>query len=36
MKNNKVKPSWNETHDFVVSDFEQCIKVGVEDQDVNG
>ena len=35
-KNNTNKPTWNETHDFVVSDFDQCIKVDVEDQDVNG
>ncbi len=35
-KNNTNKPTWNETHDFVVSDFDQCIKVDVEDEDVNG
>ena len=35
-KNNTNKPSWNETHDFVVSDFDQCIKVNVLDSDVNG
>lgn len=35
-KNNTNKPSWNETHDFVVSDFDQCIKVDVRDEDVNG
>ena len=35
-KNNTVHPSWNETHDFVVSDFHQCIKVHVFDKDVNG
>ena len=35
VKDNTVKPSWNETHDFVVSDFDQCIKVSVEDHDVN-
>lgn len=34
-KNNTHNPSWNETHDFVVSDFDQCVKVDVEDQDVN-
>ncbi|KAK5162727.1 uncharacterized protein LTR77_011210 [Saxophila tyrrhenica] len=34
-KDNTVKPAWNETHDFVVSDFDQCIKIVVEDQDVN-
>lgn len=34
--NNKHRPMWNETHDFVVSDFDQCIKVDVYDHDVNG
>ena len=34
-KDNTVNPSWNETHDFVVSDFHQCIKVHVFDKDVN-
>jgi len=33
---NTNKPTWNETHDFVVSDFDQCIKVDVQDHDVNG
>lgn len=35
-KDNTVNPSWNETHDFVVSDFHQCIKLHVFDKDVNG
>ena len=35
-KDNTVNPSWNETHDFVVSDFYQCIKVQIFDKDVNG
>lgn len=35
-KDNTVHPSWNETHDFVVSDIHQCIKVHVFDKDVNG
>lgn len=35
-KSNTNSPTWNETHDFVVSDFDQCIKVDVEDEDVNG
>jgi Ca2+-dependent lipid-binding protein len=35
-KNNTNKPSWNETHDFVVSDFDQAIKVDVKDEDLNG
>jgi Ca2+-dependent lipid-binding protein len=34
-KDNTVNPSWNETHDFVVSDFHQCIKVHLFDKDVN-
>src|ERR1700760_4960429 len=34
-KNNSTKPVWNETKDFVVSDFDQCIKINVEDQDVS-
>lgn len=34
-KNNTTKPSWGETHDFVVSDMHQCIKIDVEDHDVN-
>lgn len=35
-KNNKITPVWNETHDFVVSDLDQVIKVDVYDHDVNG
>ena len=34
--NNTHRPKWNETHDFVVSDFDQCITVDVKDHDVNG
>lgn len=33
-KNNTTTPVWDETHDFVVTDFEQCITVDVQDQDV--
>jgi Ca2+-dependent lipid-binding protein len=33
-KNNTTTPTWNETRDFVVTDFDQCIKVDVEDHDV--
>jgi Ca2+-dependent lipid-binding protein len=33
-KNNTTTPTWGETHDFVVSDFHQCITVDVEDHDV--
>ncbi|KAK4561181.1 hypothetical protein LTR86_005136 [Recurvomyces mirabilis] len=36
MKANTTNPIWNETHDFVVSDYDQCIKLDVEDQDVGG
>ncbi|KAM0723853.1 hypothetical protein Q7P37_000843 [Cladosporium fusiforme] len=35
-KNNTVHPSWNESHDFVVTDYDQCIKVELFDEDVNG
>lgn len=35
-QNNTNNPSWNETHDFVVCDIDQCIKVDVLDHDVNG
>ena len=35
-KNNTNHPAWNETHDFVVSDFAQSIKLDVEDEDVGG
>lgn len=34
-KNNTTTPTWGETHDFVVTDFDQCIKVVVNDHDVN-
>lgn len=34
--NNKHSPTWNETHDFVVSDLDQCVKFELYDQDVNG
>ena len=34
-KNNTNKPNWDETHDFIVSDFDQCIKIDVYDDDVN-
>lgn len=35
-KSNTTTPKWRETHDFVVTDFDQCIKVDVEDEDVGG
>jgi len=34
-KDNTTNPNWGETHDFVVSDFHQCIKVHLFDKDVN-
>ncbi|KAF7897630.1 hypothetical protein EAF00_005858 [Botryotinia globosa] len=34
-KNNTTTPVWGETHDFVVSDFNQRIKVVVSDHDLN-
>ena len=33
---NKHTPSWNETHDFVVSDMDQCVKIELYDSDING
>jgi len=34
-KNNTTTPAWGETHDFVVSDFDQRIKAVVSDHDLN-
>jgi Ca2+-dependent lipid-binding protein len=34
-KNNTTTPMWGETHDFVVTDYEQRIKVVMADHDVN-
>lgn len=34
-KNNTTTPVWNETHDFVVSDLDQQIKIDISDHDVN-
>jgi len=36
VKDNSVEPVWNETQDFVVSDYDQCIKIDIRDKDVNG
>jgi len=33
---NNHNPEWNETHDFLVSDFEQAIAVDVKDDDLAG
>lgn len=35
-KSNTTNPTWGETHDFVVSDVDQVIKLDVEDEDVGG
>ncbi|KAK4953153.1 hypothetical protein LTR10_008859 [Elasticomyces elasticus] len=35
-KNNTTHPIWAETHDFIVTDLDQCLKVDVEDEDVGG
>lgn len=34
-KNNTTSPVWNEVHDFVVTDLDQCITIDLLDQDVN-
>ncbi|QDS75787.1 hypothetical protein FKW77_000001 [Venturia effusa] len=34
-KNNSTTPAWNEIHDFVVTDFDQQIKVVLSDHDIN-
>ena len=36
VKNNSHHPTWNETHDFLVTDHDQCIKLDVQDDDVAG
>jgi len=33
-KNNTTSPAWNEVHDFVVTDLNQCITVDMMDEDV--
>jgi Ca2+-dependent lipid-binding protein len=33
---NNHEPEWNETHDFLVSDFEQDISVDIQDDDLAG
>ncbi|KAH6904359.1 C2 domain-containing protein [Coprinopsis sp. MPI-PUGE-AT-0042] len=35
-KANNHDPEWNETHDFLVSDFEQTINLDVQDDDLAG
>lgn len=35
LKNN-TEPEWNETHDFLVSDFEQIIALDIQDDDLAG
>lgn len=34
-KNNTTNPSWDEVHDFVVTDLNQCITVDLLDHDLN-
>jgi Ca2+-dependent lipid-binding protein len=36
VKDNTIDPVWNETQDFVVSDYDQCVKIDIFDKDVNG
>ncbi|CAO2653578.1 Nn.00g029890.m01.CDS01 [Neocucurbitaria sp. VM-36] len=36
VQKNKYDPEWNETHDFLVSDYEQTISVDVQDDDLVG
>lgn len=33
-KGNTTHPVWGETHDFVVTDFDQCLKLDIKDEDV--
>ncbi|PBP16677.1 C2 (Calcium/lipid-binding, CaLB) [Diplocarpon rosae] len=33
-KDNTTSPVWNEVHDFIVTDLNQCITVDLQDQDV--
>ncbi|KAI9049368.1 hypothetical protein LZ554_006402 [Drepanopeziza brunnea f. sp. 'monogermtubi'] len=35
VKNNTTNPSWNEVHDFMVTDLNQCITVDLLDHDLN-
>ncbi|KAF2640322.1 hypothetical protein P280DRAFT_470008 [Massarina eburnea CBS 473.64] len=35
-KKNNYEPAWNETHDFLVSDYEQAIELNVQDDDIGG
>jgi Ca2+-dependent lipid-binding protein len=36
VKNNSHDPEWNETHDFLVTDFEQAIALDIQDDDLAG
>jgi len=36
VQKNKNDPEWNETHDFLVTDFEQQIAVDIQDDDLGG
>jgi Ca2+-dependent lipid-binding protein len=35
-KDNDHEPEWNETHDFIVTDYEQNITVDIQDDDLGG
>jgi Ca2+-dependent lipid-binding protein len=36
VRKNDAQPVWNETHDFLVSDFEQGIAIDIQDDDLGG
>jgi Ca2+-dependent lipid-binding protein len=36
VRKNDKEPEWNETHDFLVTDFEQIISVDIQDDDLGG
>lgn len=36
VRKNDAEPEWNETHDFLVTDFEQIIAVDIQDDDLGG
>lgn len=36
VQKNDHNPTWNETHDFLVTDFEQAIAVDIQDDDLGG
>jgi Ca2+-dependent lipid-binding protein len=36
VQKNNHEPAWNETHDFLVTDYEQTIEVDIQDDDLGG